>query len=270
MKRSVSLKGKIALIGDSRVGKTSLIRRFVLDEFDDKYIHTLGTKVSKIELLVPYGDDIEVQMDLTIFDIIGQQGFSDLVKETFFHGCQGLFAVCDITRRDTLESLHKWITTATSISGEVPKFILVNKKDLMNEARIRQEDVDRVAEMYQCSYIYTSAKTGEFVQDAFGTIATEIVAKVISEYETRRAAESLKERILNLLIRKGRLGASKLDFFQVFKGMSYDDIERHLLRLEKEGLVRIAWRGPSDFSAFITEKGEHENKKNQKIETVIA
>src|SRR5437667_2831872 len=52
------------------------------------YLHTIGTKVSKIELTVPYGADVEVQLSMSIFDIMGQRGFRDLVKETYYHGAQ--------------------------------------------------------------------------------------------------------------------------------------------------------------------------------------
>src|SRR5437667_7485449 len=82
------MKAKLALMGEGGVGKTSLIRRFVLNEYQDTYLHTIGTKVSKIELAVPYGADVEVQLSMSIFDIMGQRGFRDLVKETYYHGAQ--------------------------------------------------------------------------------------------------------------------------------------------------------------------------------------
>src|SRR2546427_12436004 len=69
------MKAKLALMGEGGVGKTSLIRRFVLNEYQDTYLHTVGTRVSKVELTVPHGVDTEVQMDMSIFDIMGQRGF---------------------------------------------------------------------------------------------------------------------------------------------------------------------------------------------------
>src|SRR3972149_5806406 len=95
------MKTKIALLGESGVGKTSLVRRFVLDEFDDKYLHTVGTKVTKIKLTIPHGVDTEIDMDVSIFDIMGQKGFRDMVKDTYFHDMQGLLAVCDVTNRQS-------------------------------------------------------------------------------------------------------------------------------------------------------------------------
>src|SRR5712692_1861237 len=72
------MKTKLVLVGESGVGKTSLIRRFMLNEYEDAYVPTVGTKVSRIELTVPHGADMDVQMDMAIFDITGQKGVRDL------------------------------------------------------------------------------------------------------------------------------------------------------------------------------------------------
>src|SRR5207249_4778480 len=84
-----------ALVGEAAVGKTSLIRRFVLENFDDKYIQTLGTKVSKKELTSSSPDGSgELKIDMTIWDIMGQKGFRELLKEAYFYGARGILAVC--------------------------------------------------------------------------------------------------------------------------------------------------------------------------------
>src|SRR2546428_11357964 len=71
-------------VGEAAVGKTSLIRRYVLEEFEDRYITTLGAKVSKKELGFDFPDkDMSVQMDMTIWDIMGEKGFRDLVRKGF-------------------------------------------------------------------------------------------------------------------------------------------------------------------------------------------
>src|SRR2546428_6703802 len=124
------MKAKLALMGEGGVGKTSLIRRFVLNEYQDTYLHTVGTRVSEVELTVPHGADTEVQMDMSIFDIMGQRGFKDLVRETYYHGAQGLMGVCDLTRKDSLYALNEWIPSALEIAGDVPVYLIVNKRDL--------------------------------------------------------------------------------------------------------------------------------------------
>jgi len=269
MKHVVTMKAKMALIGDNGVGKTSLIRRFVHNEFDDKYIRTLGTKVSKIELVVNHGSDVEVRVILSIFDIMGQTGFRDVVKETFFHGCQGLLAVCDITKKSTLDALQSWISAATDVCGEVPIIIIVNKKDLVRSSVISEANIEKVATIYQCSYAFTSAKTGELVEDAFNALAVQIVEEAFKQFNARRKIDDLKERILDALVRRGQLGFNKLDLFQIFKGLSYDEIEKELKALEREGLVKMSWRGPADFTVVATSSAERVVESAEELPTML-
>src|SRR2546427_3858622 len=93
------MKTKLVLMGEGGVGKTSLVRRFVLNEDQDAYLHTVGTRVNKIELTIPHGADTEVEMDMAIFDIMGQKGFRDLVRETYYHGADALMAVAGLTQK---------------------------------------------------------------------------------------------------------------------------------------------------------------------------
>ncbi len=154
------MKTKLALMGEGGVGKTSLIRRFVLNEYQDTYLHTVGTRVSKVELTVPHGADTEVQMDMSIFDIMGQRGFKDLVRETYYHGAQGLMGVCDLTRKDSLYALNEWIPSALEIAGDVPVYLIVNKRDLEERRAISEDEVRHVAEAFAAPIVYTSARTG--------------------------------------------------------------------------------------------------------------
>src|SRR6266566_7033536 len=122
------MKTKLVLMGEGGVGKTSLVRRFVMNEYEDAYLRTVGTRVSKIELVVPHGPDTEVHMDMSIFDIMGEKGFRDLVREAYYHGAQALMAVCDLTRKDSLDALTDWISAALEVTGDVPLYLVVNKK----------------------------------------------------------------------------------------------------------------------------------------------
>ncbi len=81
------MKVKICLVGEGAVGKTCLIRRFIQDQFDDRYISTLGAKVSKKEIKVD-GPNGGMDVDMTIWDIMGEKGFRELLKEAYFHGAK--------------------------------------------------------------------------------------------------------------------------------------------------------------------------------------
>ena len=121
------MKVKICLVGEGAVGKTCLIRRFIQDQFDDRYISTLGAKVSKKELKVD-GANGGADVDMTIWDIMGEKGFRELLKEAYFHGAQGVLAVCDVTRKQTLDDLDDWVAAVLKVTGNVPITYLANGK----------------------------------------------------------------------------------------------------------------------------------------------
>src|SRR2546422_1261701 len=115
MPEAQRIKTKVCLVGEAAVGKTSLIRRFVQDEFDDRYITTLGAKVSKREMTFESRDRTKIHMDMTVWDIMGEKGFRDLLKEAFFHGAKGVVAVCDLTRYSTLKELDDWVQSVFNV-----------------------------------------------------------------------------------------------------------------------------------------------------------
>lgn len=248
------MKAKFALVGDSGVGKTSLIRRFVLNEYDDKYIHTVGTKVTKVKLSIPHGVDTEVDMDISVFDIMGQKGFRDMVKDTFFHDLQGLLAVCDVTNRQSLEDLQDWIATALESGGDAPVYILANKHDL-DKAAYGDQALAKIGHPWNAPFVYTSAKTGENVDDAFNALAIDAVNHAMRQVKTREISTDIDHRLLEALSLRGFLGLSKEDLFQRFRGLPYDDLKKALERLERQLLLQISWRGTSDFTVLITPKG---------------
>lgn len=254
------MKSKLALLGEGGVGKTSLVRRFVLNEYEDSYIHTVGTRVSKIELTVPYGADIEVHMDMAIFDIMGQRGFKDLIRETYYHGTQALMGVCDLTKKDSLSALSEWIPPALEIAGDVPVYILVNKKDLKDQRDFSDEDVRTVAEPFNAPFVYTSAKTGEFVDDAFNTLAIEVVNRAFRQEQSRAIESGLRERVLLLLAKRGAVGLKRNQFSEILRGVDLNELRSELARLESEGLLTLSWHGPADFTAIITLRGINATK----------
>ena len=172
------MKVKVCLVGEGAVGKTALIRRFIHDQFDDRYISTLGAKVSKKELVVknPKGDG-ELAVDMTIWDIMGEKGFRELLKEAYFHGAQGILAVCDVTRKDTLGELHDWIAAVHKVTGQIPIQFLANKVDLERQRVITEEDIQKVAEVHKSPFLLTSAKTGQNVEAGFHRLASTLASK---------------------------------------------------------------------------------------------
>ena len=158
---------KICLLGDGAVGKTSLVRRYVFDAFDDKYIMSFGTKVSKKSVSF---DDI--QTDLMIWDILGQRTHRSL-HEAYYRGAAGALLVCDYTRPETMRTLSSWMDSLVSVTGDVPMSILVNKCDL--EKVFTLSEVNSLAESVGAKVFETSAKTGKNVEEVFSDIARRVV-----------------------------------------------------------------------------------------------
>ncbi len=167
------VKKKIVLLGDGAVGKTSLIARFVLNKFGEKYIQTIGVRVSKKTVTLNRDGD-RVDVDLMIWDILGQRGF-ERVKTISLEGTQGALLVCDLTRRKTLESIETyWYPLLVERAGEVPVILLANKRDLPGW-KMNEEDIKKVASSIDAPYFLTSAKTGEHVNEAFHMIAERCI-----------------------------------------------------------------------------------------------
>jgi len=182
--KSVQMKTKVCLVGDSAVGKTSLIRRFVLNAFDDKYILTVGTNVCKKRLEVHFSEiDTEVVCDLMIWDIMGQKGFRDLLKTAYFYNVEGIIAVCDVTLSSTLFTLNDWIKSVHSIAGNVPVVLVANKVDLVDDSQFGQEDLSQIAKIYDSPYFFSSAKTGENVETVFQTLTERVAAEQLKKSE---------------------------------------------------------------------------------------
>jgi len=257
------MKTKLVLMGESGVGKTSLVRRFFMNEYEDAYLRTVGTRVSKIELVVPHGPDTEVHMDMSIFDIMGEKGFRDLVREAYYHGAQALMAVCDLTRKDSLDALTEWIPAALEVTGDVPLYLVVNKRDLEPQRAISEEEIRRAAEAHRAPYVLTSARTGEFVEDVFNALAIEMVDRAFRHEVERVAQRSVRDKVLVLLEKRGSIGLKKNQFFDILRGVQFDEIQAELDRLEREGLVTILWYGASDFAVTITPRGAKAVRQSQ-------
>ncbi len=124
------IKRKILLLGDASVGKTSLIRRFVVDKFSDDYITTIGTKVTKRDLRLELGNRT-VDLSLMIWDVLAQKGYKG-IQESAFRGARGVILVFDVTRPETFESFDEyWVPRVRAVAGLIPMIIVGNKVDLV-------------------------------------------------------------------------------------------------------------------------------------------
>lgn len=167
------LMKKICLLGDGAVGKTSLIRKFVFDSFDDKYIMTFGTKVSKKDVsMIRAGQ--EFNMTFLIWDILGQR-VHNTIHSAYYQGASGAFIVCDTTRRETFDRLEEWIEVFRSVNKDAPIVLLGNKSDLADEMQFGDEELGQLAARHCMKYHLTSAKTGAHVEESFIELGNEVI-----------------------------------------------------------------------------------------------
>ena len=167
---------KITLAGNPGVGKTSLTRRFVTDTFEERYISTLGTKISSKEFAVddPSRPGSSVTVSAAIWDIMGNHQFRELLKDAFFMNAGGVLLVCDVNRAETLYDLPQWYEAVASVAGpQVPVAVLANKSDQRGPKTVPRNEIEVVCQELHWPWFETSAKTGANVEAAFRRVATD-------------------------------------------------------------------------------------------------
>jgi small GTP-binding protein len=159
-----TIQRKICLLGDFAVGKTSLVRRYVEGRYDDRYLSTIGVKISRRVLARGYGD-----LNLLVWDLAGSQEFSS--QAAYLRGAAGALIVCDLTRFETLASLERYAGQVRGVNGNVPLVFVANKSDLPAERAIADPDLQNACAALGGPLLLTSARTGENVEAAFVQLA---------------------------------------------------------------------------------------------------
>ena len=163
------VKYKIMVLGESKVGKTSLIKRFTKDQFGGVYLTTVGMDFQDkiIEL-----EDKKIRMQ--VWDTAGQERFRNVTK-SYFQSSHGLLVVYDITDKESFEKINFWMKNIKENAPENAKLILVgNKCDLANERQVSYEEGEKKASNYNIKFFESSAKDGTNVKEFFFYLANEI------------------------------------------------------------------------------------------------
>ena len=156
---------KICLLGDFAVGKTSLVRRFVYNLFDDRYISTIGVKVSRKTVVVPRTDDV-VELTMMLWDLAGSEEFNQ-VRASYLRGTAGAILVCDLTRPETLANLPTYTAALFQVSPDARLILAANKSDLTDQQQVEPAKVQSAAADLNAPCYLTSAKTGDEVETLF-------------------------------------------------------------------------------------------------------
>jgi hypothetical protein len=158
---------KVCLLGDGGVGKTSLVRRYVEDLFNDKYIVSFGTKVSKKVLIID-----EVELTLMVWDVLGQKS-DDSLHAAYYKGANGALLVGDLTRPETLDHLVNWKDALLKVERNAKTVIVGNKADL--EMAVTPADLAALSKTLGSPLQRTSAKTGDGVERVFEQLGRKLL-----------------------------------------------------------------------------------------------
>lgn len=166
---------KIIIIGPAAVGKSSLIRRFVENQFTLQYKFTIG--VDFMTKIIEYEPNKSAR--LTLWDIGGQDRFK-MLRRNFYDGANGALVVFDLSRAQTFSKMKEWISDMHKLMKIKISFVILgNKVDLLTEIGevIDQNEPYQYAEKNDSVYIETSAKIGNNVEKAFVELTQRIVQK---------------------------------------------------------------------------------------------
>ena len=169
---------KILIVGDSNVGKTSLLLKYVDDIFQETHLATIGVEFKLKEITL----DNKIYK-LNIWDTAGQERFKSITK-SFFKAADGIVFVYDITKKATFDNLKNWINDAESKTTNFKSIVVGNKIDLENNREVDYNLGKNFCEKKNCPFLETSAKINMRVEDIFLTLVKDILKyKVIKENE---------------------------------------------------------------------------------------
>ena len=171
--RPFDLQIKLLMIGDSAVGKTSLLLRYANDTFSSTFITTIGIDF-KIKTIDLDGKRVKLQ----IWDTAGQEQFRTITR-SYFRGAQGIVLVYDITDRATFNSVRSWMSQINDhADAQVNRVLIGNKCDYESARQVSTEEGQRLAQEYGVNFFETSAKNDVNVTECFTTIAREAKARI--------------------------------------------------------------------------------------------
>lgn len=168
------LSKKICIVGESGVGKNSLIRRFVDRKFSNEYLATLGVTISRKTVELPDSkSQNKLNLQLMLWDVTGEAKFQAIAPH-YLRGSSGALVVADASRQDTIERLPAHIQLFLSVNPKSVIFVALNKCDLILPTKL-ENLIPRQALKQVSGFYPTSAKTGTYVDEIFQQLAYKIL-----------------------------------------------------------------------------------------------
>lgn len=174
---------KLLIIGDSDVGKSSLLLRFADNTFSGNYITTIGVDF-KIRTVEVEGEKVKLQ----IWDTAGQERFRTITS-TYYRGTHGVIVVYDVTSGDSFANVKRWLHEIEQNCEVVNRILVGNKNDCPERKVVLTEDAQRFADQMRIQLFETSAKENINVEEMFMAITRQVL-RTKKERKERQAIQN--------------------------------------------------------------------------------
>ena len=173
---------KIVAIGSGGVGKTSLIRRFATDKFQESYLMTLGVDFTTKEV---YVKEYDLTVKVIMVDTAGQEYYGRL-RPTYYQGANACMLCFDLTTRTSFDALPNWLTEIRSVVSDQDRkipFVLVGNKSDMEIWQTTSEEAQEFSTQNGMNFFEASAKEGRNIDKIFSYLAYEILKRNLEQDE---------------------------------------------------------------------------------------
>lgn len=194
---------KIVLVGDSGTGKSCLMLRFVKDEFVTSTRATIGmdfaTRQISVDVMQASEQSVVQRLTMQVWDTAGQEQFHSLTS-TYYRKAGGVMVVYDANRRDTFESVGRWLKDVDDNSEGVVKMIIAAKAE--GDTEVPSAEGAAFAAEHGCLFMETSSRDNKGVMKAFQKLGARVL-------ETQEAAEAVKEEEKRSITLEQKSGSKK-------------------------------------------------------------
>ena len=194
---------KILILGDSSVGKTSLLLQYADGYFPTVYVATIGVEY-KIKPININGTNLNLQ----IWDTAGQERFRS-ITQNFMKGADGIIYVYDITNKQSFDNLRTWIRQSEETTEGFKKIIVGNKSDLEAERIVQKESLKKFCDDRHLTGLEASAKSGTNVKEIFENLTKMIVGDRTQDELIKTYTEGARERGLSIQNKKKKKDKKK-------------------------------------------------------------
>ena len=179
---------KVIIIGESGVGKTNIMSKYLKNQFMENSKATVGVEFGS-KLFKCQGHKIKAQ----IWDTAGQEKYK-AITGAYYKGSKGALVVYDITRKDTFATLEKWVNDLKAASDPKLTMLLIgNKSDLDDKREVSKDQGEEKAKSFECAFLETSALSGDNIDKAFELMVKEIFEKFKNDSSSEEDFEIVKK-----------------------------------------------------------------------------